>query len=184
MLGYGDSGSGPEPPPADSFVAAPIDESAARLAAILREEAADVLTIYDPLGGYGHPDHVRVHDVGRAAAELAGTPVVLEATISRDLLALAAQVVPTLGLRPACRRRAAGPVDRVHGGDRHHAHGRRRRAPRRQAGVDGGPRQPDDTGGTTVRTLAVFLALPEDLFAAAFGTEWFVDRACAARAAP
>ncbi len=68
VLGYGDSGSGPEPPPADSFVAAPIDESAARLAAILREEAADVLTIYDPLGGYGHPDHVRVHDVGRAAA--------------------------------------------------------------------------------------------------------------------
>ena len=34
------------------------------------------------------------------------------------------------------------------------------------------------TGGTTMRTLAVFLALPEDLFAAAFGTEWFVDRAC------
>ena len=34
------------------------------------------------------------------------------------------------------------------------------------------------TGGTTVRTLAVFLALPEDLFVAAFGTEWFVDRAC------
>jgi hypothetical protein len=28
----------------------------------------------------------------------------------------------------------------------------------------------------TVRTLAVFLALPEDVFAIAFGTEWFVHR--------
>ena len=39
-----------------------------RLAAILREEHAEVLTIYDERGGYGHPDHVQVHDVGPARA--------------------------------------------------------------------------------------------------------------------
>ena len=39
-----------------------------------REEHADVLTIYDWHGNYGHPDHIQVHRVGHRAAELAGTP--------------------------------------------------------------------------------------------------------------
>ncbi|MFI5101158.1 MAG: PIG-L deacetylase family protein, partial [Actinomycetes bacterium] len=43
-----------------------------RLAELLVEEAADAVTIYDPAGGYGHPDHVQVHRVGTRAAELAG----------------------------------------------------------------------------------------------------------------
>ena len=45
-----------------------------------------MLTTYDAAGGYGHPDHVQVHRVGRLAARMAGTPVVLEATVDRDLL--------------------------------------------------------------------------------------------------
>ena len=57
-----------------------------RLAAVLEEENADLLTIYDPAGGYGHPDHVQVHRVGTRAAEIAGTPIVLEATVNRDPL--------------------------------------------------------------------------------------------------
>ena len=40
--------------------------------------------VYDDHGGYGHPDHVQVHRVGVRAAELAGTPVVYEATFDRD----------------------------------------------------------------------------------------------------
>ena len=44
--------------------AADVDEAAARLAELLREEDADVLTVYDDHGGYGHPDHVQVHRVG------------------------------------------------------------------------------------------------------------------------
>src|SRR3546814_8370258 len=54
------------------------------LAEVLREENADVLTIYDPNGGYGHPDHIQVHHVGVRAAELAGTPFVYEASTNRD----------------------------------------------------------------------------------------------------
>jgi LmbE family N-acetylglucosaminyl deacetylase len=67
-----------------SFWSADVEEAAERLAAILREEDADVLTCYDRIGGYGHPDHVQVHRVGRRAGELAGTPRVYEATSNRD----------------------------------------------------------------------------------------------------
>src|SRR5204863_8121402 len=63
---------------------ADLDEAANRLARILDEERAHVLTIYDDHGGYGHPDHIQVHRVGARAAELAGTPVVYESTINRD----------------------------------------------------------------------------------------------------
>jgi LmbE family N-acetylglucosaminyl deacetylase len=85
-LGYEDSGmtgweSNANP---RSFLQADLAEAAERLAAILRTERADVLTTYDWHGNYGHPDHIRVHQVGHRAAELAGTPAVYEATINRD----------------------------------------------------------------------------------------------------
>ncbi|MFD2349477.1 PIG-L deacetylase family protein [Nonomuraea ferruginea] len=90
-LGYGDSGLSPQGGVADerpdnAFIDADTEKAAGALAAILREEEADLLTIYDPAGGYGHPDHVQVHRVGRRAAEIAGTPIVLEATVNRDPL--------------------------------------------------------------------------------------------------
>jgi LmbE family N-acetylglucosaminyl deacetylase len=86
LLGYGDSGMAGEPSndAPGSFAAAPVEEAAHRLAAILREEDAEVLTIYDEKGNYGHPDHIQVHRVGTRAAELAGTPRVYEATLNRD----------------------------------------------------------------------------------------------------
>ncbi|MEN9644335.1 MAG: hypothetical protein RL238_1004 [Actinomycetota bacterium] len=85
-LGYADSGmTGWEQNHApDAFFQAPLDEAAERLAAVLREESADVLTTYDWHGNYGHPDHIKVHQVGHRAAELAGTPKVFEATMNRD----------------------------------------------------------------------------------------------------
>jgi LmbE family N-acetylglucosaminyl deacetylase len=85
-LGYRDSGMMGTPDNDDPacFWRADVDEAARRMAAILREEAADVLTIYDENGNYGHPDHIQVHRVGVRAADLAGTPHVLEATMSRE----------------------------------------------------------------------------------------------------
>src|SRR6201999_2976143 len=67
-----------------AFARADLEEAAKRLAAILDEEGADVLTVYDDHGGYGHPDHVQVHRVGVRAAELAGTKRVYESTMNRD----------------------------------------------------------------------------------------------------
>ncbi|HEY8525086.1 MAG TPA: PIG-L family deacetylase [Acidimicrobiales bacterium] len=87
-LGYRDSGMIGTPDNDDPrcFWRADVEEAAARLAAILRAERADVLTVYDDHGNYGHPDHIQVHRVGVRAAELAGTPHVLELTFNRDLI--------------------------------------------------------------------------------------------------
>src|SRR5436309_14844754 len=86
FLGYVDSGmmGTPENDAPNSFWQADLDEAAGRLAAILTEENADVLTVYDDHGVYGHPDHIQVHRIGVRAAELAGTPRVYESTANRD----------------------------------------------------------------------------------------------------
>jgi LmbE family N-acetylglucosaminyl deacetylase len=61
-----------------------VEAVARELTAVLVEESAEVLTIYDPHGTYGHPDHIQVHRAGRRAAEIVGTPFVFEATLNRD----------------------------------------------------------------------------------------------------
>jgi LmbE family N-acetylglucosaminyl deacetylase len=88
FLGYVDSGmpGTPSNSAPGSFWTADVEEAAARLAAILREEQADVLTAYDERGVYGHPDHVQVHRVGLRAAEMAGTPRVYLNTVDADAL--------------------------------------------------------------------------------------------------
>ena len=60
-----------------------------------------MLTSYDPAGGYGHPDHVQVHRVGARAAALAGTPVLLEATVDRRRCAGSLRLVARLPGLPA-----------------------------------------------------------------------------------
>jgi LmbE family N-acetylglucosaminyl deacetylase len=88
FLGYVDSGmmGTPENDAPESFWQADVSEAAERLARILREEGAEVLTVYDENGNYGHPDHIQVHRVGVRAAELAGTPRVFESTLDRDAM--------------------------------------------------------------------------------------------------
>ena len=77
MLGYRDSGmkdSDANNHP-DSFWAAPIEESAARFAALIRRWRPHVVISYgDPMGGYDHPDHVRVWEITDPAIELAADP--------------------------------------------------------------------------------------------------------------
>lgn len=72
FLGYRDSGEVGDPGNDDPrcFWRADVDEAADRLAGILRDEGAEALTIYDPTGVTGHPDHLQVHRVGIRAAEL------------------------------------------------------------------------------------------------------------------
>ena len=88
FLGYVDSGmiGTPENDRPESFWQADVEEAAARLAAVLVDESADVLTVYDENGNYGHPDHIQVHRVGVRAAELAGTPKVYMNTVNRDFV--------------------------------------------------------------------------------------------------
>lgn len=86
MLGYRDSGMMGTAANEDDrcFFKSEVDIAAEKLASILREEQADVLTIYDENGGYGHPDHIMVNRVGKKAAEIADVPNVFEATMNRD----------------------------------------------------------------------------------------------------
>lgn len=85
FLEYEDSGMMGDPANDNPkcFWQADLDEAAQHLADILRSADADVLTIYDHHGNYGHPDHIQVHRVGRRAAEIAGIEHCYEATANR-----------------------------------------------------------------------------------------------------
>ena len=77
MLGYRDSGmkDSEANTHADCFWAAPIAESTARFAALLRTYRPHVVISYgDPMGGYDHPDHVRVWEITQPAIDLAADP--------------------------------------------------------------------------------------------------------------
>jgi LmbE family N-acetylglucosaminyl deacetylase len=181
FLGYPDSGS--DGRRAGGFAGVDVDDVAGRVADLLREEQADVLTTYDPRGGYGHPDHVRVHEVGRKAADLAGTPVVLEATINRDLLVMAGELAPQLGFElpddfvlPDMRDVYVPATEITHTIDVS-SHLDQKRASMRAHATQA------TSGVGTTRTLSVFLSLPDDLYALAFSAEWFVDRSVASGSA-
>lgn len=171
VLGYPDSGSDPAHRRSGGFAWLDPDEPAERLAALLREEQADVLTTYDPRGGYGHPDHCQVHRVGALAAASAGTRVVLQATVDRSRLARVASILarlPGLSRLVPDDRFAAAYTDRselTHQVDVR-AHLRAKRAALAAHASQA-------TGG--VRTVAVLLRLPAPLIAPVLGREWFVE---------
>ncbi|HKW08613.1 MAG TPA: PIG-L family deacetylase [Candidatus Dormibacteraeota bacterium] len=72
FLGYRDSGMVDTPDNKDprSFHQAKLDEAAERLAVVLREERPDVVVTYADDGVYGHPDHIKAHEVTNAALDL------------------------------------------------------------------------------------------------------------------
>ncbi|GAA4923240.1 LmbE family N-acetylglucosaminyl deacetylase [Actinomycetospora succinea] len=165
FLGYTDSGmvdteTNGEP---GSFWSADVEEAAERLAAILREEDAEVLTVYDRIGGYGHPDHIQVHRVGRRAGELAGTPRVYEATSNRDDFRRMAEMAREAGEEmPDLDPEAFGSPESV-----------------LTTRVDVTPWLKAKRAAMRVHRSQIpedsfFLALPDDRFAMAFGTEWFI----------
>ena len=177
VLGYADSGlDGLAEVPAGqtAFARADVGEAAARLAEILREEQADVLTSYDPTGGYGHPDHVQVHHVGARAADLAGTPVLLEATVDRDLLRRAVRLAGRVyrfppEFDPTTFDRAYAPRSVIT-----HRVDVRRYADRKRASMAAHASQASADDGD--RTLAALLRLPQPVYRRVLGREWFVER--------
>ena len=59
---------------ARSFWQVDIDDAARRLVWLIRTYRPHVLTTYNDFGGYGHPDHIRTHDVAIRAWPRAGDP--------------------------------------------------------------------------------------------------------------
>lgn len=171
FLGYRDSGMMGEPSNDDdrSFWRADIDDAAQRLAGLLRTEAADVLVIYDDHGGYGHPDHIQVHRVGVQAATIAGTPAVYESTMNRD------RIREQMASRELVGDEDGEPFDEeafeTFGSPETlitHAIDVRAHLPAKRAAMIAHASQiPPDS---------FFLTMPEEVFAAAFGTEWYIDR--------
>jgi N-acetyl-1-D-myo-inositol-2-amino-2-deoxy-alpha-D-glucopyranoside deacetylase len=72
FLGYRDSGMVDTADNKDprSFHQAKLDEAAGRLAVFVREERPDVVITYAEDGVYGHPDHIKAHQVTNAALDL------------------------------------------------------------------------------------------------------------------
>ena len=72
LLGYRDSGMVDTVDNRDprSFHQAPLEEAAAKLAVVVREERPDVVVTYAEDGVYGHPDHVKAHHVTNATLDL------------------------------------------------------------------------------------------------------------------
>ena len=170
FLGYRDSGvvDTPANDHPGSFWSADVDEAAARLAAILTEERADVLTVYDHHGGYGHPDHVQVHRVGHRAADLARTPQVFEATMNRDhirrLMALALDSLTDEAERPDIDLDEFGtPESEI----------TTRLDVRDYADAK---RAAMAAHASQIAESSFFLQMPPDAFREAFGWEWFVRR--------
>ncbi|MDO8107945.1 PIG-L family deacetylase [Isoptericola sp. b441] len=165
ILGYLDSGIDGAASGRDGFAHVDVEPAAERLAAVLRREEADVLTVYDPAGGYGHPDHLQVHRVGIRAARLAGTPLVLEATVDPRVLLAG---TPWFPLLPGGVRRRPGPEP-----DRTTLRvDVRAFVPAKRAAI-AAHRSQLRPG---LRTLRALLALPSPVFAAVLGREWFIHR--------
>lgn len=51
-----------------AFIRGDLDEQVAVLAEVLAEVRPQVVVTYDAFGGYGHPDHIRAHEITTAAA--------------------------------------------------------------------------------------------------------------------
>lgn len=185
-LGYHDSGmtGWPQNDLPDAFVGADVDEAARRLAEIIVAERVDVFTCYDWHGGYGHPDHIQVHRVGHRAVDIVraegGTVRLLESTMNRT------RIVEMMRETMAAAQSASGSTSDAE-------------AP------DFDPEGPADDGnpfGSTedeitmavdvsryvavkresiachasqVGDSSMFMNMPPETFARAFGTEWFIE---------
>ena len=185
MLGYRDSGMAGDPANCDPgcFWQADDSEAAERLAAVLRDEGADLLTCYDDNGTYGHPDHIKVHRVAVKAAEMAGVDSVYEATLDRDhfrssmeqLMSMAAEA----GLDPIQEEEQAEFEAELDEGTfgvegtriTHRIDVRPALAAKRAALRAHASQIPPDS---------FFVALPDEAFELVFGTEWFIRRGAAA----
>ena len=171
FLGYDDSGMlGDERNDVPTaFWRADLDEAARRVAAILDDEAADALVVYDRRGIYGHPDHVKVHRVGLAAAGAARQrTTVYEATVDREYLHFvethlvvdAADPPRNLGLAATDLGSATIEIDvtvDVHG-------------------VLDTKRAAMAAHASQIPETASAMLLPADDFAAVYGFEWYLRR--------
>jgi LmbE family N-acetylglucosaminyl deacetylase len=114
-LGYRDSGmTGSEDNKNPSaLINAPVEQVAARIVKVIRDLKPQVIITSDPIGGYGHPDHIAVHKATVMAFEAAGDPAKFPGTgaayrpqklyynvFPRNILKLTVTLMPLFGQDP------------------------------------------------------------------------------------
>jgi LmbE family N-acetylglucosaminyl deacetylase len=153
------------------FWQADVEEAAGKLAAILIDVKADVLTIYDEHGGYGHPDHIQVHRVGHRAAEMAGVLQVFESTMNRNQIVEQIDYFrendengETVNLEIDVGTIGTPENEITHAVNVEAFADRKRNAMKAHA--------------SQITKESFFLAMPDAIFSKAFGTEWYIDAGC------
>jgi LmbE family N-acetylglucosaminyl deacetylase len=171
-LGYHDSGmtGWPQNKEPNSFIGADVETAAQELAKILQDEQADVFTCYDWHGGYGHPDHIQVHRVGHRASDIAianGRKIrVLESTMNRTRIAEMMQQLGGGDFDPEAPADDGNPFGTLQ--------------EEITMAVDVGEfvqvkRASIMCHASQVTDSSMFLQMPPETFAIAFGEEFFIE---------
>jgi len=178
FLGYRDSGMAGTPENNDpaAFAQADLTEAADRLLALMEREQPDVVVTYDEQGLYGHPDHIRAHEVAVEAYRRAqGQP-----WAPRKLYFAS---IPRSALAEFGKRMRELDPESVPPGDN---------SEQPEGAIEMG--QPDERFTTTLDVSkywdqkfnalrchatqlpvdAWFFKIPEELSRIAFGTEWYI----------
>lgn len=115
FLNYRDSGmaGSPDNHHPQALAAAPLEQVSADITYQLRQIRPQVVLTFDPIGGYRHPDHIKVHQATVKAFFAAGDPAVsidglppfqpdklYYHTFSRQFLRLAVRLMPFFGKDP------------------------------------------------------------------------------------
>jgi LmbE family N-acetylglucosaminyl deacetylase len=174
FLGYADSGHGavlyPDPPDRQRFVRAATEEAAVKLVALLQGAGADLLLSYSDMGDSGHRDHLKVHAVGRRAAELSGLRL-LEATLPQERAARLrkAMRIARLFVRVDPETvTGATPYEAIT-----HRVDVRRYARQKQAAL--AAHQSQMGVGRGGKVFSVLVRIPARVFGLLMGTEWYVE---------
>ncbi|MAT62073.1 MAG: PIG-L domain-containing protein [Micrococcales bacterium] len=173
LLHYADSGLHGDRIPTDgttTLCQTPVAEIAADVAKIVEQERADVLVTYDAAGGYGHPDHIRVHESGLAAATLADTPQVFAVTAPREPFAIGARLADRL--LPLPEDFSLEQFETAFTPRRNISHrvNVRRYVDFKRAALRAHTSQ---ASGADIRTISALLDLPRPLFSLLLGTEFY-----------
>jgi LmbE family N-acetylglucosaminyl deacetylase len=128
---------------------------------------------------------VRVHQVAARAAEIAGTPRVLEATVPRDTIVRAVRAIGRVYRFPqefdptSFERSFSARADITHRVNVRRFAGAKRASMRAHASqaTGGGAASAGEGAQTGDRTLAAFLRIPRPVYDLVFGREWFRDPA-------
>jgi LmbE family N-acetylglucosaminyl deacetylase len=95
-----------------ALVNAPTGEVAARISRYIRQIRPQVIVTFDPIGGYKHPDHIKVHQATLQAYQLAANTNINDnqpahqadklyyQVIPKEMLRLALKVLPLFGMNP------------------------------------------------------------------------------------